>query len=52
MKKVNLNNRKSEQAMGLTTLSNNDLKNVYGGASVYFSQRIENGKLIWAIIVK
>ena len=52
MKKVNLNNRKNEQAMGLTTLSNNDLKNVYGGASVYFVQSVRNGNVVWSLIVK
>ena len=52
MKKANLNNRKNEQAMGLTTLSNDELKNVYGGASVYFVQRIESGKITWSIIIK
>ena len=52
MKKVNLNNRKNEQAMGLTTLSNDELKNVYGGKDVYFIQRIEKGQLIWSLVVK
>ena len=49
MKKVNLNNRKNEQAMGLTTLSNDELKNVYGG-TVYFVQTVANGKITWSLI--
>ena len=52
MKKVNLNNSKNEQVMGLTTLSNDELRNVSGGASVYFSQKIKDGKITWAIIIK
>jgi len=52
MKKANLNNRKNEQTMGLVSLSNDELKNVYGGTAVYFVQRIEGTKIIWAIVVK
>ena len=52
MKKVNLNNSKSEQAMGLTTLSNDELKNVYGGASVYFVMTVTKDKVTWSLVVK
>ena len=49
MKKANLNNRKNEQTMGLTTLSNNELRTVFGG-TVYFVQTVANGKITWSLI--
>ena len=52
MKKENLNSNKSGQAMGLTTLSDDELKNVYGGAKVYYVVRVENGKVYFEIVTK
>ncbi|MDR1369131.1 MAG: type A2 lantipeptide [Dysgonamonadaceae bacterium] len=53
MKKMNLKNSENEQTMGLTTLSNDELKNIYGGAKVYFVQTItKEGRIIWALVIK
>jgi bacteriocin-like protein len=53
MKKANLNNSKNEQMMGLTTLSNDELKNIYGGAKIYFVQTLtKDGKINWALVIK
>lgn len=53
MKKMILNNsKKSERLMGLTTLSNEEMRNTYGGGKVYFVQTIKDGKIYWAIVIK
>ncbi len=53
MKKVNSSTTSKNQVMGLTTLSKDELKNVYGGADIYFVQTItKDGKIIWELVIK
>jgi hypothetical protein len=53
MKKMNLSNsKKSERVMGLATLSNDEMRNTYGGASLYFVHTIKDGKIYWSVVIK
>ncbi len=50
MKATKLNSKKQEN---LVTLSNDELKNVYGGGSVYFVQKLtSDNKIIWQIVIR
>lgn len=52
MGKTNFKNNKNDQEMGLTTLSNDEMKNVYGGAKIYFVQEVKGGKIVWTMVIK